>query len=397
MNRLRIILIPALLLAIIVPATLVWRSRQSEPGIILSGNIEVTDSAVAFQTPGRLSARLADEGMEVEQGEVLARLDSTELAHQVALAEANLEAAQAQLAVLEAGSRPEEIGQARAQLGQAKARLAELEAGSRPQEIEQAQAALELAQAQLDSAQAQARLCQTEAERQSKLYEAGVVPAQQWDQINTAYETAKTQVSAAEQGVAAARERLSLAQEGPRAEQIDQARAGLQAAANVYQLAVNGPRVETVAQARALVAAAQQQLELARTKLGYCEVASPLSGVVLTEVAEPGEYLQPGNPVLTVADLDHPWLRAYLNESDLGRVTLGQAVSVTTDSFPGKAFQGRITFIASEAEFTPKQVQTHAERVKLVYRVKIEIANPERELRPGMPADAHIAADAAGK
>jgi HlyD family secretion protein len=395
MKRLRIILIPVLLLALAVPVFLVWRSRHSESGITLSGNIEVTDSAVAFQTAGRLVARLVDEGLDVRQGDVLARLDSTELSHQVALAEANLQAAQAQLKLLETGSRPEEIGQARAQLSQATARLAELQHGSRPQDIQQAQAAVDQAQAQLASAKAQAALREVELQRQAKLYEAGVVPAQQYDQVTTACETARTQVAAAEQGVAAARERLSLAQEGPRSEQVDQARAGMQVAASTYQLALNGPRAETVEQAQAQVAAAQQQLELARTKLGYCEVACPLTGVVLTKAAEPGEYLQPGSPVLTVADLDHPWLRAYINESDLGRVKLGQAVRVTADSFPGKVFDGRITFIASEAEFTPKQVQTHEERVKLVYRVKIEIDNPERELRPGMPADAHIDLDGA--
>ena len=393
MKRMRFVLIPVILLAVCVPAFLVWRGRSGDGGIILSGNIEVTDSAVAFQTMGRLAERLADEGMDVAQGEVLARLDSTELEHQVALAEANLEAARAQLKLLEAGSRPEEIGAARAQLSQAQARLDELENGSRPQDVEQAQAALDQAQAQLASAKAQTQLREAEAQRQRELYEAGVVAAQQWDQVATAYETARAQEASAQQAVTAARERLSLAQEGPRSEQIDQARAGMQAAANSFQLVVNGPRAETIEQAQALASAAQQQLELARTKLGYCEVVSPLTGVVLTKVAEPGEYLQPGSPVVTVADIDHPWLRAYVNESDLGRIQLGQAVSVTTDSFPGKEFTGRVTFIASEAEFTPKQVQTHEERIKLVYRVKIEIDNPARELRPGMPADAHIALD----
>jgi HlyD family secretion protein len=397
MKKLRIVMLPIVILAITGAAYLLWRNHQPESGLTLSGNIEVTDSTVAFQTAGRLAERLADEGMEVQQGEVLARLDSTELAHQVALAEANLQAVQAQLKLLEAGSRPEEIGQARAQLSQATARLEELQHGSRPQDIQQAQAAVDQAQAQLDNAKAQAALRESELKRQEQLYQAGVVPAQQYDQVATACETARTQVAAAEQGVAAARERLSLAQEGPRSEQVDQARAGMQAAASMYQLALNGPRAETVEQARAQVAAAQQQLELARTKLGYCAAVCPLTGVVLTEAAEPGEYLQPGSPVLTVADLDHPWLRAYINESDLGRVKLGQAVHVTVDSFPGQAFDGHVTFIASEAEFTPKQVQTHEERVKLVYRVKIEIDNQEHELRPGMPADAHIDLDGAGR
>jgi HlyD family secretion protein len=106
--------------------------------------------------------------------------------------------------------------------------------------------------------------------------------------------------------------------------------------------------------------------------------------------AEVGEVLAAGTTVVTIGDLDHPWLRGYINETDLGRVKLGQKVSVISDSFPGKAYQGRISFIASEAEFTPKQIQTPQERVKLVYRVKIDVENPNRELKSNMPVDAEI-------
>ncbi len=100
-----------------------------------------------------------------------------------------------------------------------------------------------------------------------------------------------------------------------------------------------------------------------------------------------------GTPVITVADLDNVWLRAYIDETDLGRVKVGQEAEVATDSYPGKTYRGRVSFIASEAEFTPKNVQTPKERVKLVYRVKVDIANPDRELKPGMPADATILVD----
>jgi HlyD family secretion protein len=94
--------------------------------------------------------------------------------------------------------------------------------------------------------------------------------------------------------------------------------------------------------------------------------------------------------VVTLGDLGRPWLKAFIDEVDLGRVKLGQSVSVTTDSYPGKVYPGKITFISSEAEFTPKNVQTAKERVKLVYRIKITLANPEKELKPGMPADGKI-------
>jgi len=131
-------------------------------------------------------------------------------------------------------------------------------------------------------------------------------------------------------------------------------------------------------------------LALARTRLSYATVFSPLSGTVLSKNAEPGEFVAAGTPVVTVADLREVWLRGYIPETDLGKLRLGQEVAVTTDSYPGKKYEGRVTFIAQEAEFTPKSVQTQKERVKLVYRIKVTIANPAAELKPGMPADGAI-------
>jgi HlyD family secretion protein len=106
--------------------------------------------------------------------------------------------------------------------------------------------------------------------------------------------------------------------------------------------------------------------------------------------AELGELASPGTPVVTIADLDHVWLRAYINETDISKVHLGSIVTVTTDTYPDKAYEGRVSFIAPNAEFTPKTVETHAERVTLVYRIKIDISNPAHDLVPGMPADATI-------
>lgn len=151
-----------------------------------------------------------------------------------------------------------------------------------------------------------------------------------------------------------------------------------------------GYRSEQVDQARARLQQAEEALAQARTRLGYAELTAPLSGVVLAENVEPGEFVAAGTPVVTIGELDPVWLRAYIKETDLGRVKLGQSVRVTTDTYPGKAYRGTVTFIAQDAEFTPKNVQTDKERVKLVYRIKITLANPEQELKPGMPADAEI-------
>ena len=147
---------------------------------------------------------------------------------------------------------------------------------------------------------------------------------------------------------------------------------------------------QDIAVAKANIRSAQENLALAKILLGYTSLHAPFSGVIVTRQTELGEVMQPGTPVVTLADLDHVWLRAYVAETDLGRIRWGQAATVHTDTYPGRAYPGQISFIASEAEFTPKSVETHKERVTLVYRIKIDVNNPNHELKPGMPADATI-------
>ncbi|HEU0264849.1 MAG TPA: efflux RND transporter periplasmic adaptor subunit, partial [Geobacterales bacterium] len=128
----------------------------------------------------------------------------------------------------------------------------------------------------------------------------------------------------------------------------------------------------------------------AKSRLDYATLTSPIAGVVLAKNIEAGEQVSAGTPVVTIGDLNDTWLRAYIAETDLGRVKVGQQATITSDTYPGKVYHGMVTFIAQTAEFTPKNVQTEKERVKLVYRIKISIPNPAMELKPGMPADAVI-------
>lgn len=240
----------------------------------------------------------------------------------------------------------------RAELAATEAVLAELVAGSRPQEIAAAEATLRSAEAERD----RVRLDFT---RQQELRHKEVISDRDFEAI-------QAQLKVAEARAAEAAERTKLVQAGPRLETINQARA----------------RTD---QARAAVALAATQVENTR-------LLSPLTGVVLSHNIEPGEFVAAGTPVVTVADTAHVWVRAYLNQTDLGRVQHGQKVVVRTDSFPGRDFAGVVGFISSEAEFTPKTVQTPKERVKLVFRLKVDVANPKDELKPGMPADVVIPA-----
>jgi HlyD family secretion protein len=176
------------------------------------------------------------------------------------------------------------------------------------------------------------------------------------------------------------------------AQSRDQAETAMKqsAAALKRDQAMVGVAEKNIATAAANIKNAEETLRLANITLGYTVLRAPFSGVIVERQTELGEVMQPGTPVVTLADLDHVWLRAYVSETDLGRIRWGQAAAVTTDTFPGKKYPGRISFISSNAEFTPKSVETHQERVTLVYRIKIDIENSNHELKPGMPADAVI-------
>jgi len=160
--------------------------------------------------------------------------------------------------------------------------------------------------------------------------------------------------------------------------------------------------LETAAERSAVLAnanieSARAALELAKIVLGYATLTAPFDGVILVRQAELGEVVSPGAAIVTLADIDHVWLRAYVNETDIGKIRLGEAATVTTDSYPGKPYPGRVSFISEAAEFTPKSVETHAERVTLVYRIRIDIDNPSHELAPGLPADGRIPIRAQGE
>jgi HlyD family secretion protein len=171
---------------------------------------------------------------------------------------------------------------------------------------------------------------------------------------------------------------------------MKRSQAAFQAAQQRYSQALEGTRKEDITIARANVQQARANLGLSRVNLDYTVLRAPSDGVITVRQAELGEVVVPGTPIVTLADLDHIWLRAYIAETDLGRIHWGQDATITTDTYPDKQYHGRVSFISSTAEFTPKSVQTYKERVTLVYRLKIDIDNPNHELKPGMPADARI-------
>lgn len=377
----------AVVLGIVALYSLRWRERDVGRSIKLSGNIELAQANLSFRIPGRLVERQVDEGDPVEKGMVLARLDQEQLLRQRDRARAALAVAESQLPQLlttiqyQGETTSAQIEQRRAELNQAEARLRDLLAGARSLEIEQAKGVVERARTEYEWAKG-------DWERAQVLYKNEDISTAQSDQIKTRFQSSLAALKQAEA-------QLGLVMEGPRREiivaaraEVERARAGLRSAeSNRLEVRRRQQEIET---RRAEIDRARADLALVETQLQDAEAKSPMAGVVLVKAAEVGEILAAGTPVVTVGDIDHPWLRGYVGEQDLGRVKLGAKVKVTTDSFPGKIYWGRVSFIASEAEFTPKQIQTPEERIKLVYRIKIDIANPERELKLNMPADAEV-------
>jgi HlyD family secretion protein len=386
MNRRKAI---PLLIALLVVAGLLYYLLFYRPGLTntvirTSGHIEVTEVDMSFRLPGHVARLLVDEGHQVKKGDLLAELDQEVLRSrrdQVAAQVKELEAREASLSLsieIREGVLDAEVGRAKAGVSAADARYQSLKTGSREEEIAEAAASRDKAKSEWENRR-------RDHERMKDLHERRTISASQYDAARTADEAAQAAFEAAE-------ERFKLVKTGPRRELIEEGQANLAGSgaalsgARVARREVDKLRLDL----KALNAQAEQARALQRVAeddLGKSRLYAPFDGFVTVKDVEEGEYVQPGTPVLTLAQLDRVWVRTYVPETQLGKVHLEQKAEVLSDTFPGKTYPGTVTFISPEAEFTPKNVQTTEERVKLVFRIKVTLDNPRQELKPGMPVD----------
>ncbi|WP_031497025.1 HlyD family efflux transporter periplasmic adaptor subunit [Bryobacter aggregatus] len=378
-----------IVLAVLVGGYFAWsRIKPEDENILrLSGNIEFRKIDMSFKTAGKLIELTVDEGDNVKQGMLIARLDREQMTRMRTRDHAGIGVAESNLKQLHTGieyqraSMESELGLRRAELRQAQAKLQELLDGSRPQDIASARAVLNDAKVARDQAQ-------RDYERAQKLIEKEDISQSQFDQFRSRFESTVAQVQNAEQ-------RLGLILEGPRKTDIESARAAVARADAAIRM-TEAQKLEILRQEedlgarRADLVRARASVSVIDSQLDDTTIFSPADGVVLVKSADPGEVLAAGTPVVTIGEIDKPWLRGYIPQAKLGRIQLGMPVRVRSDSYPNKIYNGKISFIASEAEFTPKQIQTNEERVKLVYRIKVDIENSQRELKLNMPVDAEI-------
>jgi len=300
---------------------------RDDTRLVLQGNVDIRQVSLAFDGAARIVEMNVREGDAVHAGDVLARLDTR--------------ATQARLA------------QAGAQVAVAEEALRRLRAGNRPEEIAQAHA-------RVDEARADAELAQI-----------------QWQRLQqVGRDTSGKGVSQADIDSAAARREAAAAR--------------LAAARQADRLAVEGARKEDVAQAQGQLGAAQAQQALARRDLDEAQLRAPADAVVRSRLLEPGDMASPARPVYTLALTSPKWVRAYLAETALARVHAGDAAQVTLDGRPGLQVPGRVAFISSVAEFTPKTVETPELRTNLVYEIRVRVDDPQDALRLGMPATVHL-------
>src|SRR3954471_8853736 len=308
---------------------LVWTHRKTAPSrfLVLHGNVDIRQVSLAFDGSGRISELHAEEGDVVKAGMVLARLDTRTLALQTEQASAQIEVQEQALRRVRSGPRPQEVEQARSRFTAAQA--------------EQSRAQQDLARLQAISGKTQGR----------------GVSRQDLDRAESAVQTNSARV--------------------------DEAREAL-------RLLEAGSRVEDIGSAEAQVKASRAQLALLRHQIELGELKAPVDAVVRSRLLEPGDMATPQKPVFTLALTQPKWVRVYVAEPDLGKVRPGLAARVVTDS-QADALTGRVSFIASTAEFTPKSVETEQLRTSLVYEVRILVDDAADVLRLGQPVTVQLA------
>ena len=383
-----------------------------------SGFIEGDEVAIAVEVGGRVESLSAEEGDGVKAGQEIVRLDRALLDAQIAQSQAAVDTAKAQLAQIKNGPRASDVAAARAAVAAAQQNYDKLRGGATASDLAAAQAAVAAAQqnydkvragptadqlaqikAQVDNAKAAVEQAQaaydraggasnpliammpqsTALQQASNNYKAAVSAFSDATTHPTAAELAmaKSQVDQAQ--AALARLTPDAAQLAAAQSQVEQAQAALERLT---------PTAESIAIAENQVKQAEAALGVLKTQMNKMAVKSPVEGVIARRAISVGEIASPGATLLTVRKANPVKLTIYVPETRLGQIKLGDEVGVQVDSFPGKTFMGKVIFIASQAEFTPRNVQTKAERVNTVFAVKLEIANPDAALKPGMPADA---------
>jgi multidrug resistance efflux pump len=353
-----------------------WLFRHSAQVLELPGTVEIQEVRLSSKIGGRVAKVAVTEGELVKPGQPLIYLEAPELEAQREQLQARLRAAEALLEKAYNGARPEEKAAAEAAWRAATERWKRLEAGYRPEEIEQARAELAMWEPELERAQ-------RELERERLLTRAAASSRSQYEAALATYNRLKGQVDAA-------RARLKMLEAGPRAEEKAEAKAEMDRLKANYDLLLAGTRPEEIAEAEAHVAELEARLTEIEVNLREAVIVAPEQAVVEVVAMRKGDIVAPNQPVVRVLRADDLWVKAYVPETQLGKVRLNQTVEVTVDSYPDKRFEGKVIQIASISEFTPRNVQSADERRHQVFGIKVQVDDPQGVFKSGMAAEVRI-------
>jgi multidrug resistance efflux pump len=350
-----------------------WLLGERGTELRLHGTVEVQEVRLGPKVGGRVAEVLIREGDLIQAGQLLVRLEAPELEAQHEQWLARVQAKSAALDKMRSGARAEEREAAEAAAEAAQARYDRLKAGSRAEDIRQAEAELAREEATL-------AVAQNEFRRIQRTFSHSASTASEYD-------SARAEDGRSVARVAATRARLDLLVAGSRKEDIAEAAAELKRArANAFLLQ-NGNRSEDIAEAAAALAEARGKLHEVEAQLREATIRAPEPAVVEVLGVRKGDVVTPNQTVVRVLRADDLWVKVYVPETDLGRVRLGQKVQVSVDGYPGKHFAGTVEQIASESEFTPRNVQSADERRHQVFGVKVRVANPDGLFKSGMAAE----------
>ncbi|MGE3726895.1 MAG: HlyD family secretion protein [Candidatus Sericytochromatia bacterium] len=369
-------LIPVVLVLLSGGGWLGWQYLQPKatpPSLIASGTLESTPIELASRVGGRVTSLLVQEGQNVKPNQVLMRLEAHELEAQYRQVQAQAAAAAAQLSLLKAGSRTEDLQSAQAAWQAAELRAQQLANGSRLAEKERAAAEVEVRQSQLN-------LAEKEYNRLAKLVAAETAPQQKLDQAQQVLESARG-------GLHLAQKSQELVLEGVRSEEIAIAQAQARQQKALLSKVQRGVRPQEIQVAQAQLKQIQAQADQLRVRLQEASILSPCHCRLSIVGVEKGELVSAGAPVLTLLDPQDLWVKVYLSPLELKAIQLNQQVELQVDAWPDQRFQGQVVYISSQAEFTPRNIQTRAERIHQVFAIKIRIQTGKDKLFAGMPVD----------
>jgi HlyD family secretion protein len=360
---------------------------EKQNDLVLNGIIESTTIDANSEVSGKVIEIKLDEGAKVKKGDIIATIDASMQELSIKQQEAVIMGKMAILEELKEGSREQQIKQAEASAKAAKAKLEELKAGNRPEQIKQAEATVESSKANLESAKVNYEYYLDKYNKVKELFYSDSASENDLDDVRIKMETAEKQYQAAEGQLKSAQAQLELLRNGSTTQSVKAAEANYEQAYAQLELLKAGSTDKSISAAQADLDQAQALLEQSKLTLSKYTIRAPIDGTYVSRNVNIGDIVAPGTNIGSFSDLSDLWVNVFIPRRYLNRISLGEELNLKS---AGQDLKGKIVFISSEAEFTPKNVETSESKENMVFKVKIKLLDNKENLKPGMLIDAYV-------